>query len=65
MDKPYTVYYWIMTLACTIPGLALVALSNERGRDWVFFALLFLSAFGFTVGVLAVKGNEGREAGDL
>jgi len=58
MKKPCSVYYWIMTVACTIPGIVLLALPNGTGRDWIFFALLFLSAVGFTVGVLAVNWKK-------
>jgi hypothetical protein len=60
MKNTRSAYYWIMAVACIIPGIASATLSDGMGKDWIFFGLLFLSAIGFTTGIMMVNGGMGR-----
>ncbi len=55
MEKRYSVYYWIMALACVIPVVALLAMPNGMNKDTIYFALLSFVPVAFVAGTLLVN----------
>jgi hypothetical protein len=60
MERNHTVYYWIMALACILPAMVLLGLSDGLETSRSFFLLLALSPVGFTAGVLLMNWKKGK-----